>query len=218
MPINNTNMWRRPWGSEGGVLRGEVPSPPVRGSIATRATARQGAVRPASSLGIPTARPAGSEGSEGSRVAKRRVPDGAEMAWCANASTGGKRRSLANSATTPGKVGRDLQYAASLPLYLKPPEGEVAIEDFELLALERLKGARRLEGPVPPPGPAQLIAFASAAVLKSLEEARSKNTKEPELRVRDQPGCPRAYFSPPSVLTVPSLTRRKSRKTSSRNT
>lgn len=81
------------------------------------------------------------------------------MSWLGNVATS-SRRSLATPAGVPGSASRERERLSvqALPMYLEPPEGEVAIEDFEHLALERLQ------------------------VLKGLEDARSKNGRDAELR------------------------------------
>eukprot|EP00951_Prasinocladus_malaysianus_P022807 scaffold192403_cov33-Prasinocladus_malaysianus.AAC.1 len=64
------------------------------------------------------------------------------MSWVKNASTGGRRSLSAATAVTPAR-GPAAPLASSLssalPMYTEPPAGEIAIEDFEHLALERLK-------------------------------------------------------------------------------
>ena len=108
-------------------------------------------------------------------------------------------------ATTPGseqKVSKqlDVLLAGSISMYPEPPTCEVAIEDFERLAIERLKG-KGAKTSLSASSPGYVTAVANLVfamrwaieantvpamwpvVLKALEEARSKNTKEPELRV-----------------------------------
>eukprot|EP00873_Tetraselmis_striata_P002063 jgi/Tetstr1/422327/TSEL_013170.t1 len=84
------------------------------------------------------------------------------MSWMGNAATGGRRSSATPAAKLgpPGSAAKDRERLSvqALPMYLDTPEGEVAIEDFEHLALERLQ------------------------VLKGLEDARSKNGREMELK------------------------------------
>ena len=70
------------------------------------------------------------------------------MAWCSSASTGGRKSLLSAKMALAGSKGaRDEAPSASflqLSMYDSPPPGEVAIEDFERLALERLKGEQAL--------------------------------------------------------------------------